>query len=98
LIDVLGLLNDEEPFDFLHYAGHGDFDPDAPDVRAGWVFAEQLLTSREIERVDTVPALIVANACLSGLLSDVRTSSSTTKAGLARGTDDLLLPGSPIVL
>jgi pimeloyl-ACP methyl ester carboxylesterase len=93
LIEVLALLNDEEPFDLLHYAGHGDFDPDAPDARAGWVFAEQLLTSREIERVDTVPALIVANACLSGLVSDARTSSSTAKAGPARGTDDLLLPG-----
>ncbi|HEX5865188.1 MAG TPA: CHAT domain-containing protein, partial [Casimicrobiaceae bacterium] len=93
LIEVLALLNGEEPFDLLHYAGHGDFDPDAPDERAGWVFAEQLLTSREIERVDTVPALIVANACLSGLVSDVRADSSAARAGPARGTDDLLLPG-----
>jgi pimeloyl-ACP methyl ester carboxylesterase len=55
-------------WDILHYCGHGDFDPSDP-TRVGWVFAGGLLTAREIERLDEVPALIVANACLSGRTS-----------------------------
>jgi len=55
-------------WDILHYCGHGDFDPGDP-TRVGWVFAGGLLTAREIERLDEVPALIVANACLSGRTS-----------------------------
>jgi hypothetical protein len=55
-------------WDILHYCGHGDFDPGDP-TRVGWVFAGGLLTAREIERLDEVPSLIVANACLSGRTS-----------------------------
>jgi hypothetical protein len=66
-IEVLSQLMHER-WDILHYCGHGDFDPEDPR-RAGWVFAGGLLTAREIERLDEVPALIVANACLSGRTS-----------------------------
>jgi pimeloyl-ACP methyl ester carboxylesterase len=66
-MEVLSRLMHER-WDILHYCGHGDFDPDAPQ-RVGWVFAGGLLTAREIERLDEVPALIVANACLSGRTS-----------------------------
>ena len=91
LLDVLALLNDEQPFDLLHYAGHGDFDAKSPELRAGWVFSEGMLTSREIERVDSVPALIVANACLSGLTSDAYAADKG--ASRLRSRDDFLLPG-----
>ena len=66
-LDVLGLLL-EGGFDIIHYAGHGNFDADRPD-RAGWVFSSGLLTPHELERVDQIPAIVVANACLSARTS-----------------------------
>ena len=57
-------------WDVVHYAGHGDFDPDRPD-RVGWLFAGGLLTSGELGRLEEAPRLVVANACLSGLTSQV---------------------------
>ncbi|HSD27632.1 MAG TPA: CHAT domain-containing protein [Vicinamibacteria bacterium] len=73
-IDVLDRLL-EGGWDILHYAGHGDFMPGEPD-RAGWVFQDGLLTSRELERMDTAPRLVVANACLSSLTSSVGAGGS----------------------
>jgi hypothetical protein len=73
-IDVLDRLL-EGGWDILHYAGHGDFMPGEPD-RAGWVFQDGLLTSRELERMDTAPRLVVANACLSSLTSSVGSGGS----------------------
>ncbi len=75
-------------FDILHYSGHGDFIPESPD-RAGWVFSEGLLTSREIERMDLAPALVFANACLSA-----RTSEATSAGqGIAQSpVESALLP------
>lgn len=75
-------------FDILHYSGHGDFAPESPD-RAGWVFSEGLLTSREIERMDVAPALVFANACLSA-----RTSEATAAGqGIAEpARESALLP------
>jgi hypothetical protein len=84
-IDVLDRLM-EGRFDILHYSGHGDFDPVSPD-RAGWVFKDGLLTSRELERMDLAPRLVVANACLSGLTSTVAGSRPGAPA-----TDADLLP------
>ncbi len=57
-----------ERYDILHYCGHGDFDPFDTD-RAGWLFADGLLTAYELERVSEVPGMVVANACLSGRTS-----------------------------
>ena len=67
-LDVLALLLGGD-FDLVHYAGHGDFDPVAPD-RVGWVFAGGLITPGELERVDRVPAMVVANACLTARTSE----------------------------
>ena len=66
-LEVLGLLL-EGGFDLLHYAGHGDFDPQDP-TRAGWLFARGLLTGAEIGRIENVPAIVFANACLSAQTS-----------------------------
>ena len=78
-LEVLRLLM-EGGFDFVHYAGHGAFDTDDPAGRAGWVFHDGLLTARELERVDGMPNLVVANACLSSLLSNRSATSQTTSA------------------
>jgi hypothetical protein len=55
-------------YDILHYAGHGAWDPVHPE-RAGWVFKGGLVSARELERIDLAPRLVVANACVSGLVS-----------------------------
>jgi pimeloyl-ACP methyl ester carboxylesterase len=68
-LEVLSLLLGGD-YDLVHYAGHGDFDPDEPD-RVGWVFAGGLLTPGEIGRIERVPAVIVSNACLSARTSEV---------------------------
>jgi CHAT domain-containing protein len=82
---VLSLLLDGD-FDLVHYAGHGDFDPEQP-TRVGWVFAGGLLTPGEIGRLERVPAVIVSNACLSSRTSLVlgggrRPDESRSEAGL----------------
>ncbi|MFK8052900.1 MAG: CHAT domain-containing protein [Woeseiaceae bacterium] len=66
-------------YQILHYCGHGDFDPRRPD-RAGWLFADGMLTAAELERVSRVPNLVCANACLS----------SRTVAGVERRGQALL--------
>ena len=73
-LDVLHRLM-EGRFDILHYTGHGDFDESNPG-RAGWVFKDGLLTSRELERMDMAPRLVVANACLSSRTSEVTGSNA----------------------
>jgi len=67
-LEVLRLLF-ENDYDILHYAGHGDFDPEDPR-RVGWLFKDGLLTAAELESLDHVPSLIVANACLSARTSE----------------------------
>ncbi|MGI9238373.1 MAG: CHAT domain-containing protein [Woeseiaceae bacterium] len=73
-------------YDLLHYAGHGDFDPEAPD-QVGWLFERGLLTSHEIRSIDNAPELIFANACLSGrtseaLSADRQVRSARSEVGL----------------
>lgn len=84
-LEVLSLLLRKD-FDLVHYAGHGDFDPDQPN-RVGWLFASGLLTPGEIGRLQRVPAVIVSNACLSARTSQVlqgarRVDEARSEAGL----------------
>lgn len=85
--DVLSELRNGA-YDVLHYCGHGDFDPQDP-LRAGWVFEGGLLTSYELEALDIVPPLVVANACLSGLLSQRTALGGSTVDG---ARDQYLVP------
>lgn len=57
-----------ENYQMLHYCGHGSFD-EQDASRAGWLFADGLLTAYELERLSAVPGLVIANACLSGRTS-----------------------------
>jgi hypothetical protein len=53
-----------EPFDVIHYAGHGIFDPDSD--RKGWVFDEGcIMSANEFFKMRQVPRLVFANACHS---------------------------------
>ena len=72
--EVIRLLR-TAPFDIVHFCGHGAFEADDPQRRAGWVFADGLLTARQLELVFRPPRLVVANACHSGRLS--RTGGGT---------------------
>jgi len=87
-LEVLRLLRNHR-YDLMHYAGHGDFDPDDPEHRAGWIFGERFFTSRELGGIDSVPALVVANACLSALTSRKHGSARSQRSS----ADDALLPG-----
>jgi CHAT domain len=65
--EVVPLLLSGE-FDIVHYCGHAEFDPAAPE-RAGWVFKGGVLTARDLEGMEHPPSLVVANACLTAQLS-----------------------------
>ena len=80
-LDVLDLLT-RGGYDLVHYAGHGDFDPVDP-TRAGWLFAGGLITSGEIERLDDVPAIVVANACLSSQTAQTETTEAALLPSIA---------------
>jgi CHAT domain-containing protein len=51
-------------YDIIHYAGHGVFDPRTPEL-SGWLFADGLLTARELTQLSRAPWLVMANACWS---------------------------------
>jgi len=85
--EMLRLLNSHD-YDILHYAGHGDFNPEHPE-RAGWLFGDIAFTGHEIVSLSRAPTLVVANACLSALTSNIRSDSERPGP---RGLDQALLP------
>jgi hypothetical protein len=62
-LDVLSHLLTRR-FELVHYCGHGVFDPDKPEL-SGWLFADGLLTARELVQLRRAPWLVLANACWS---------------------------------
>ena len=87
-LDILSLLL-RGGFDLVHYAGHGDFDEEEPD-RVGWVFAGGLLTPRELEQLEQVPAIVVANACLTARTSQAIAAAKQGAVDDARSEAALL--------
>lgn len=81
-LDVLGELL-SGAHQIVHYCGHGTFDPD-DQTRAGWLFADGLLTSRELAQLGTPPRLVVANACFTARLG----TTTATEAQLAPSLAD----------
>ncbi|MDX1546079.1 MAG: CHAT domain-containing protein, partial [Rhodothermales bacterium] len=79
-------------YEIVHYAGHGDYDAADPS-RTGWLFKDDVLTAGEIERMEEPPALVFANACVSGRLSEAahgggRTTRPYGEAGLLPSVAD----------
>jgi len=67
LLEVVDLLASGE-FDLVHYSGHADTNDQFPD-KTGWRFKDgEFLTPGELEALEQPPAIVVANACLSGQL------------------------------
>jgi hypothetical protein len=99
LLEIVDLLSNGE-FDLLHYSGHADFDDQNPDL-TGWLFkGGEFLTPGELEAVERPPSIVVANACLSGLLArgeeDLPTQGAAAVGVVpkrSRGRDAALVPG-----
>jgi pimeloyl-ACP methyl ester carboxylesterase len=67
-LDVLLNINDQPPFDVLHYAGHCVYDVVAPG-RSGFLFSDDdRLTADDLNQVDRTPKFVFANACESGIM------------------------------
>jgi hypothetical protein len=76
-------------YDIVHYTGHGVFDPQAPEL-SGWLFADGLLTARELTQLSQAPWLVMANACWSA----ARPGAGSREAGPEppRGREGELAP------
>ncbi len=109
-IEILALIMNQE-LDVIHFAGHGIYDTDHPDL-GGWVFGRdsatgriRTLSPREIFRVRRVPQLVFSNACFSSVVAQGRPLAADemnrSLAGLAqaffdRGVPNYLGAGWPI--
>jgi hypothetical protein len=70
LLEALQLLQSGE-YDIVHYCGHAYFNVENPD-RSGWKFKDDdVLTPSKLEGVERPPRLIVANACVSSVVSGI---------------------------
>jgi hypothetical protein len=77
-------------YDLIHYAGHGVFDPGKPEL-SGWLFADGLLTARELTQMSRAPWLVMANACWSAARPDTG-SLDAPATQPARGREGELAP------
>jgi len=103
-VDILAELL-TEPYDVVHFAGHGVFDEANPQQR-GWVFGrDRILGAREIFQARQVPRLVFANACFSAVMrtGDITPAGEGQRqlAGLAeaffeRGIENYLGSGWPV--
>lgn len=97
-LEVLGELLSGR-YDLVHFSGHGTFDEDDPERRAGWVFADGLLTSRELAQLTEPPRVVVANACFTSVLSrteDAAPAGGPPEATLTPGLADEFLRGGVV--
>ncbi len=79
-LNVLLALDNDPPYDVLHYAGHCLFDAAAPS-RSGFLFSGgDVLNASDLGRLDRVPRFVFANACRSGELAPEAVESA---AGMA---------------
>ncbi|APU43594.1 MULTISPECIES: CHAT domain-containing protein [unclassified Streptomyces] len=69
----------------VHYCGHGDFDFSGTGRRAGWVFADGLLTSQELAMLEQPPLIVMANACYTARLAGPTGPGTGTGTGVGAG-------------
>lgn len=91
-------------FDFLHFAGHCFFKADDP-AGSGWLFSDkknEILSARELQRVDRVPRFVFSNACESGITPDraelrnAALAPSFAEAFFARGVANFVCTAWPV--
>jgi class 3 adenylate cyclase/CHAT domain-containing protein/Tfp pilus assembly protein PilF/TolB-like protein len=59
-------------FDFVHFAGHADYDAQNP-AKSGWRLTQDRLTAQDVTKMagtGTMPAFIFSNACQSALTKE----------------------------
>ena len=67
-LNVLLAIDDQPPFDLLHYAGHCFFDPEQP-ANSGFLFTGgDVMNAGDLDRIDRVPRFVFSNACQSGVM------------------------------
>jgi hypothetical protein len=96
LLEIVDLLASGE-FDLVHYSGHADVNDQYPD-QTGWLFkGGEFLTPGELEALDQPPAIVVANACSSGVLGrNPALVPSLADAFFKRGVYDYIGTGWPV--
>jgi CHAT domain-containing protein len=85
---VYQLMNHE--YDVIHYAGHGTFSSDDPLRGTGWMFSDGLLQGRHLTMARRMPALVLANACHSGRVSETTGLPGLADEFLGRGVRNLV--------
>jgi hypothetical protein len=96
-------------FDVLHYAGHAFFDPANPPG-SGWIFrlgdskrGPEVLSSRELRRLDRLPPFVFSNACESGVTPNFperrsdRFAPSFAEAFFDRGVANFICTAWPVL-
>jgi hypothetical protein len=99
---VMEQLLDTPPFDVLHYAGHCFYNDKDPES-SGWIFGNgNVLSTRELARVDHIPKLVFSNACESGVtpsraeLRSAALAPSFAEAFFARGAANFVCTAWPV--
>lgn len=65
-------------YDFVHYAGHAEYDAEDP-AKSGWLLSDRKLLATDIVKMagdeKALPALIFSNACQSGITGKWKTAN-----------------------
>jgi hypothetical protein len=90
-LEVLGELLSGR-YQLVHYSGHGAFDAVHPQGRAGWVFADGLITARELAQLTEPARMVFANACYTSVLGRNASAGDGTDRD---NTAPAAAPGTP---
>lgn len=92
-------------YDVLHFAGHCVYEWDGDPALSGWIFnaeRREILSARELNRIDRVPKFVFSNACESGITPDrsgdrnVNLAPSFAEAFFARGVGNFVCTAWPV--
>jgi hypothetical protein len=92
-------------YDVLHFAGHCVYQWDGDPTLSGWIFnaaKKELLSARELTRIDRIPKFVFSNACESGITPDrsqernVDLAPSFAEAFFARGVSNFVCTAWPV--
>ena len=87
-LETMQRLLSSTQYDIVHYSGHAWFD-EKDQTKSGWYFSDGVLTAGELGALDTVPQLVVANACVSAKTAQ----AAARRRERASARDYALAPG-----
>jgi len=87
-------------YDVLHFAGHCFYNRQNPSA-SGWIFSNgEVLSAKELRRIDRVPRFVFSNACESGLAPDEQRTAdlapSFAEAFFLKGVTNFVCTAWPI--